>query len=226
MKCEVSCFDRVLHLAEQIPGNKRGEARRIVQSMMDMTDEEAIEAAREYVSLVSYKDKAGEHFSSRNETVLRGMVLYNGVEEGAGKILDFEVFKRLLEHTGFKRYELFGIEDRINHQVDKKDAEYIYTPYALTYAKLSPWENEEDLNTAISIMDEPLIEYIDFLVEKHPELTKEDADILWEGIVMWNGYEGNYYEENDEMLVAMLEKTGVTKEAVEAYMAKEEEEER
>lgn len=226
MDCKVSCFERVLHLAARLDGEKRNDARSIVSRMLEVSDEEAIEVAKEYLDLVFYKDHAREHISSRNETLLRGMVLYNGVNEGAKRILDFEVFAKVFEKTVFRPIEMQKVKERAKEQEGKKDAEYIYTPYALTYAKLSPWENEEDLNTAISIMDEPLIEYIDFLVEKHPELTKEDADILWEGIVMWNDYEGNYYEENDEMLVAMLEKTGVTKEAVEAYMAKEEEEER
>lgn len=223
MGYKISCFERILHMAEMIPKDKMDECVMLVEHIMTAPDELAAEMARDYLALVSYK----EHSFSRKVTLFRGMVLYNGLDEKADIILDFEAFLKVLEHTGLDRDSFPHIHTHIHRRIllqreKKDDTEYIYSPIDRTLAKISPWENEEDLNTAISLMDEPLIEYINFVAEKNPSLTKEDMNILWEGIVRWKDYVHYDYENDDEMFAKMLEKTGVTKEAVEAYMAEHE----
>lgn len=61
-----------------------------------------------------------------------------------------------------------------------------------------------------------MICFPDFCVENGC-FTKSQAATLYEGIVMWEDLDGNYWEENPEKLATLYEAVRVTKEALDTY---------
>lgn len=69
------------------------------------------------------------------------------------------------------------------------------------------------------ITDYGFIDFLDFGVENGC-FTKEQSQTLYEGIIMWEDFDGNYYEEDEDKLVMLYEHMGITTEDVWAYQEK------
>ena len=59
-------------------------------------------------------------------------------------------------------------------------------------------------------------DFLDYGVEKGC-FTKSQAKTLYDGIVMWEDFTGNYYEEDKDKLCELYEHMGITKEHVMKY---------
>lgn len=213
MDYRITCFERVLYLVEELPEGHRDEALAIVDRIAEVSDIEAVELADKYLDLLSYIDHAEEHNAARKMTLHNGIVLFDSVKDNAETILNFEVFVKILEKSGFEPAELEDLYDRAKGQDEKKCLDFLYTPYDVVLSRLQPWKDMDDLRTAASIMDEPVREYLDFLSKGNPHLTANDINILWEGIVMWEDYESNHSEEDYDRLTELFDKTGLTNES-------------
>ena len=76
---------------------------------------------------------------------------------------------------------------------------------------------EDKLKEAVEIIQEDSFQdFLDFCVENGC-FMKPQAATLYEGIVMWEDLDGNYWEENPEKLATLYEAVGVTKEALDTY---------
>lgn len=60
------------------------------------------------------------------------------------------------------------------------------------------------------------IDFLDFCVENEC-FTESQSTTLYEGIVMWEDLDGNYYEEDEDKLVSLYEKLGLTTNAVREF---------
>ena len=61
-----------------------------------------------------------------------------------------------------------------------------------------------------------LIEFLEFCVDNGC-FTKEQSNTLFEGIVMWEDLDGNYWEEDFDKLDELYEKVGITEEVYVKY---------
>lgn len=59
------------------------------------------------------------------------------------------------------------------------------------------------------IVYDGLYEFLSFCVENNC-FTKEQSDTLFEGIVMWEDYDGNYWEEDIDKLNMLYDNVGIT----------------
>ncbi len=69
------------------------------------------------------------------------------------------------------------------------------------------------------ITDYGFRDILDFGVENGC-FSKIQASTLYDGIVMWEDLEGNYYEEDEDKLNALYEKMGITADMIRKYQAK------
>lgn len=89
-----------------------------------------------------------------------------------------------------------------------------YTCFDRVLHQVTPL-NEEDLLEAHDIaLDGSLDELLDFMVEKGC-CSKEQSQTLYEGIVMWEDLDGNYWEEDYDKYMSLQDKIGLTKEKCE-----------
>ena len=82
-----------------------------------------------------------------------------------------------------------------------------------------PKEKYED---AVEIIQEYSFEdFLEFCVDNGC-FTKEQSNTLYDGIVMWEDLDGNYWEEDYDKLQDLYETLGLTEEVFEKYMKEEE----
>lgn len=72
--------------------------------------------------------------------------------------------------------------------------------------------------------EDSLIDLLDFCVANNC-FTEEQSTTLYEGIIMWEDLNSNYYEENYEKLMLLYDKIGLTKEICQQFSEEIEREE-
>lgn len=82
---------------------------------------------------------------------------------------------------------------------------------------VKPMTDARALRTAVEVyQDESLCDFLDYCVSVGC-FTQEQSQTLYEGIIMWEDLEGNYYEEDYDKKMALLEAVGVTEEVFDKY---------
>lgn len=80
---------------------------------------------------------------------------------------------------------------------------------------------KDKLIEAVEIIQEySFVDFLDYCVGNGC-FTKEQGNTIYEGIVMWEDLEGNYWEEDFNKLIKLYDKVGITDEIMEMYMKKE-----
>lgn len=70
---------------------------------------------------------------------------------------------------------------------------------------------------AVEIIQEyNFIDFLDFCVENNC-FTEAQSTTLYEGIVMWEDLDGNYWEEDYDKLHELYDKVGITEEVFEQF---------
>ena len=82
-----------------------------------------------------------------------------------------------------------------------------------------PEDKKEEMCELIT--DYGLLDVLDFGVQNNC-FTKNQSQTLYEGIVMWEDLDSNYYEEDEDRLNALYEKMGITTEMVRDFQEKQE----
>ena len=62
-----------------------------------------------------------------------------------------------------------------------------------------------------TIQEYSFIDFLDFCVENNC-FTESQSTTLYEGIIMWEDLDGNYYEEDYDKLRKLYDKVGITEE--------------
>lgn len=76
---------------------------------------------------------------------------------------------------------------------------------------------EDTLRGAYEIAtDYSFTDFLDFCVTNNC-FTEEQATTLYEGIIMWEDLDGNYYEEDHDKLMALYDKVGLTREVCDRF---------
>ncbi len=97
-----------------------------------------------------------------------------------------------------------------------------YTCYDRVLHLISPLETKEQLKEAKEVYDEySFMEFLDFLADQNC-FTNEQSNTIYDFIVKWENLEGNYWEEDLELLRKLLDAIGLT---IEVYNSLEEESE-
>lgn len=99
----------------------------------------------------------------------------------------------------------FSCFDRVMYLVQKLDEEKIWDACEL-------------------ITDYGFNDVLDYGIENGC-FTKEQAQTLYEGIVMWEDLDGNYYEEDEDKLEMLYEHMGITSLHIREYQEQTSEEE-
>lgn len=60
-------------------------------------------------------------------------------------------------------------------------------------------------------------DFLDFCIE-HSCFTKAQSDTLYDGIVMWEDLESNYWEEDYDKLHKLYDKVGITEEVFDMFV--------
>ena len=77
--------------------------------------------------------------------------------------------------------------------------------------------SQDKLEEAVEIIQEYSFgEFLDFCVENDCFDTPQ-SQTIYEGIVMWENFEGNYWEEDRTKLLDLYDRVGVTDEVFERY---------
>ena len=85
--------------------------------------------------------------------------------------------------------------ERVMHLVKSLPEEYLKEAYEIT-------------------IEDSFVDFLDFCVENGC-FTKAQSSTLYDGIVMWEDLEGNYWEEDHDKLMALYDKVGLTREKCE-----------
>lgn len=92
-----------------------------------------------------------------------------------------------------------------------------YTSFDRAMHMVKPAEEERQLKDLVSIIQEDgLSALLDYAVQEGL-ITEPLSHTLFDGIVMWEDLEGNYYEEDHDKLMLLHEKLGVTEQVFETY---------
>lgn len=76
---------------------------------------------------------------------------------------------------------------------------------------------EEKLKEAVEIaQDYTFLDFLEFCVDNNC-FTETQASTLYDGIVMWEDLEGNYWEEDYDKLHELYDAVGVTEEVFKKY---------
>lgn len=76
----------------------------------------------------------------------------------------------------------------------------------------------EKLREAVEVTTEySFSDFLDFCVGNKC-FTEEQASTLYDGIVMWEDLEGNYWEEDHDKLMDLYDRVGLTREVVERVL--------
>lgn len=67
------------------------------------------------------------------------------------------------------------------------------------------------------IQQDSLAALLDYSVQEKL-MTEEQSHTIYDGIIMWEDLEGNYYEEDYDRLMMLHEKLGITEEVFKKYM--------
>ena len=82
---------------------------------------------------------------------------------------------------------------------------------------VKPAEEERQLKDLVSIIQEDgLSALLDYAVQEGL-ITEPLSHTLFDGIVMWENLEGNYYEEDHDKLMLLHEQLGVTEQVFNLY---------
>ena len=77
---------------------------------------------------------------------------------------------------------------------------------------------EDQLKEAVSIIEDySFQDFLDFCVENGC-FSKEQSQTIYEGIVMWEDLEGNYWEKDVGKLIELYEKAGITEDVFTKYI--------
>ena len=96
-----------------------------------------------------------------------------------------------------------------------------YTCFDRVIHLLKAVESEDVLKDIVYlIVNDGLSALLDYCVEKQV-MTQGQADVLYDGIVMWEDLEGNYFEEDHDKLMRLHDALGVTEEVFEKYKEQE-----
>lgn len=80
---------------------------------------------------------------------------------------------------------------------------------------------KEKLKDAVEIIQEySFEEFLSFCVDNNC-FTKAQSSTLYDGIVMWEDLDGNYWEEDYDKLIALYDTVGVTSEVIHMYTIEE-----
>ena len=92
-----------------------------------------------------------------------------------------------------------------------------YTCFDRAMHMVKPAEEERQLKDLVSIIQEDgLSALLDYAVQERL-ITEPLSHTLFDGIVMWEDLDGNYYEEDYDKLMMLHEKLGVTEEVFQLY---------
>ena len=81
---------------------------------------------------------------------------------------------------------------------------------------VQPLPNDK-LEEAVEVIQEcDFVEFLDFCVENNC-FNSHQSQTIYEGIVMWEDFEGNYWEEDRVKLLDLYDRIGVTDEVFEMY---------
>lgn len=76
---------------------------------------------------------------------------------------------------------------------------------------------KEKFKEAVEIIREySFMDFLEFCVENNC-FTKDQSNTLYDGIVMWEDLDGNYYEEDCDKLFALYDKVGLSEEVIVKY---------
>lgn len=228
MDCKVTCFDRVLNLVNVLPEESQEYALQLVDKMAEHPDNSIGRPyVMEYLNLLTTRRFDGTDMplsDERKQTLMDGMRLYDSPKVMADSIIDYEVLIHVLEQTGFDG-ALDDLYAKAAEQKERKAVDYVYTAYDVALSHLSSL-SEEDFEEAVEIIaDGSLIDYLDFIEDKMNLPDGElDKTRIYEGIIMWEDYTGNYNEPDYDRLQELYDKTGITKEVFEKISEREEQE--
>lgn len=93
-----------------------------------------------------------------------------------------------------------------------------YTCFDRVLHLIKPVEDEEILKDIVYLMqNDGLSALLDYLVEKKV-ISQGHADVVYDGVIMWEDLDGNYYEEDKDKLDRFYEALGITEEIFCKYM--------
>ena len=81
--------------------------------------------------------------------------------------------------------------------------------------------NDKKIEMCELITDYGFQDILDFGIENGC-FSKEQASTIYDGIVMWEDLEGNYYEEDEDKLSDLYEQMGITVEMIREYQEENE----
>lgn len=96
--------------------------------------------------------------------------------------------------------------------------ECLYTCFDRVMHLVKPAEEERQLKDLVYlIQEEGLAALLDYAVQEKL-MTREQSNTIYDGIVMWENLEDNYFEEDYDKMMLLHEKLGVTEEVFNKYM--------
>jgi len=92
-----------------------------------------------------------------------------------------------------------------------------YTCFDRVMNLVKPMTVNRQLKEAVEVyQDESFEDFLDYCVSKGC-FSQEQSQTLYEGIIMWEDLEGNYYEQDHDKMMNLLEAVGITPEVFEKY---------
>ena len=93
-----------------------------------------------------------------------------------------------------------------------------YTCFDRVLHLIKPVESEEWQKDIVYLMqNDGLASLLDYLVEKNI-ISRGQADVVYDGIIMWEDLDGNYFEEDKDKLNLFYEALGITEDIFCKYM--------
>ena len=93
-----------------------------------------------------------------------------------------------------------------------------YTCFDRVMNLVKPAEKKRQLKELVYIIQyDGLSALLDYAV-REKLMTKEQSSTIFDGIVMWEDLDGNYWEEDYDKLMLLHEKLGVTEDVFKKYM--------
>lgn len=93
-----------------------------------------------------------------------------------------------------------------------------YTCFDRVMHLVKPATKKRQLKDLVYLIQEDgLPALLDYAVQEKL-ITKDQASTIFDGMVMWEDLEGNYWEEDHDKLMQLHEKLGVTEDVFKKYM--------
>lgn len=93
-----------------------------------------------------------------------------------------------------------------------------YTCFDRVMHLVKPAEEERQLRDLVYLIQEDgLSALLDYAVQEGL-MTELQSHTIYDGIVMWEDLDGNYYEEDHDKLMLLHEKLGITEEVFKKFM--------